>query len=78
MAALVSVSNPTDEAAVSAWLGIGMWTLPLIMVGILLTMVVIAGRRIELDWKSWLFSWFTTSVGITIIILTEPYWPILR
>lgn len=77
MAGVVSLSNPNDEARISEWLGIGMWTLPILVVVVLLAMTVLGSRKLKLGWKAWVLSWLVSSIGITLVIFTEPYWPIL-
>ena len=77
MAAGASIANPNDEARVSEWLGIGMWTLPVIVIAVLLIMTFLGARKLSLGWRSWVFSWVTVSICITAIIFTEPYWPVI-
>ena len=51
IAAGVSVFNLNDEARISDMLGLGPWTLPGIVILILLIPTVIASRHLRLSWK---------------------------
>ncbi len=71
----VSLSTPNDEARVSEWLGVGMWTLPAIMISILFVLTVFGGVLLKLSWRSYLFSFVVVSVLFTAVIIGEPYLP---
>lgn len=78
MATAVSTFNPNDEARVSEWLGIGKWTLPFAVTFLLGWLVYLANERLRLNWQSWLISFIACSLAITLVVLTEPYWPVLN
>lgn len=68
MAAVISLMNPNDEARISLGLGLGLYTLPLIMVAALLILTVIASRRLRLGWKTNLASYLVFTVAVSAIV----------
>lgn len=76
LAAVVSIGNPNDEARISLWLGIGKWSLPLLVLIVLAWWTYRAARRLELGWRSWAICFVGSSIAITVVVLTEQHWPI--
>ncbi len=70
-ASLVSVVYPNDEARVSLFLGLGKWTLPLIVTTALLILVAKASRRLLLGWKDQLASYAVASLSIAAIVALD-------
>lgn len=68
LAAGVSLFNPNDEARVSQYLGLGTWTLPLLVVGGLLVLVVSASRRLKLRLLDQVFCYLVASVVVSLIV----------
>ena len=68
LATAVSLSKPNDEARVSQLLGIGTWTLPLIVVVSLLILLVAASRKLELRFRDQFFCFFVSSVVVTLVV----------
>jgi hypothetical protein len=67
-ATAVSVFNPNDEARISLELGMGQWTLPLIVCGLLIALTVVASRKLRIGWKTNLLTYLVCTVGITAIV----------
>ncbi len=75
VAMLMSANNPNDEARISAWLGLGTWTLHIAVVAVLLVLTLKAGAKLKLGWRSYIFAYFIVSIALAAIILGEPYVP---
>ncbi|HEX7708388.1 MAG TPA: hypothetical protein VF701_18140 [Thermoanaerobaculia bacterium] len=58
----VSVFNPNDEARLSLAMGLGTWTLPFLVCGVLVALTIIASRRLRATWS------FNT-ISVVLIIL---------
>lgn len=68
MAAGISLFNPNDEARVSLDLGLGQWTLPLLVSGLLVTLTVIASRRLRIGWKTNLLTYLVCTVALSAVV----------
>ena len=68
VAAVVSLFNPNDEARISEALGLGLWTLPVAVVGLLGVMAVVATRRLGLSWRTNLLTWLTATAALSAIV----------
>lgn len=68
VAGLVSFMHPNDEARVSIFLGIGKWTLPVLVAAGLLVLVVRASRRLKLNWKDQLACYAVASLTVSAIV----------
>lgn len=76
VAAGVSVFNPNDEAKLSQLLGLGTWTLPVLVVGGLLALVVVASRRLQLKLRDQLLCYVVASVAVTLVVGVDmALWP---
>lgn len=76
VAAGVSVFNPNDEAKLSQLLGLGTWTIPVLVVGGLLALVVVAGRRLQLTFRDQLLCYVVASVAVTLVVGVDmALWP---
>jgi len=67
----VSLFHLNDEARISDLLGLGPWTLPSLMVGVLLILTVIASRRLRLGWKTNLGAYLVATVATTAIVMGD-------
>lgn len=67
-AGLVSVLHPNDEARVSLFLGLGKWTLPVLVAGILVALVVHASKRLALGWKDHVICYLVASLAVSAIV----------
>lgn len=67
-AALVSLLNPNDEARVSMMLGLGKWTLPVLVAGGLILLAIKASKRLHLAWKDQLLCYLVASVAVSVIV----------
>lgn len=65
LAMAMSVFNPNDEARISRDLGIGMWTLPAIVVAILFALVFVASKRLKLTVRDQVVCYVVASVVVT-------------
>ena len=68
LATVASLFNANDEARVSAWLGWGAWTLPVIVSAGLLALLVAGSRRLRVSWKTLALSWVVASAAVTAVI----------
>ena len=68
LAAGVSLFNPNDEARISSLLGLGTWTLPVLVVIGLLTLVVAASRQLRLSFRDQFFCYLVSSIAVTLIV----------
>ncbi|WP_209348876.1 hypothetical protein [Pontixanthobacter sp. CEM42] len=75
IATAVSLSHPNDEAWVSATLGIGMWTLPALVCGLLAGIFIAVLREEKPDWPWYLAMWAGVSIGYSAVVLGERYFP---
>lgn len=67
-AALVSVLHPNDEARVSMYFGLGKWTLPVLVAGGLIALVVAASKRLGLNWKDQVLCYVVASLTVSAIV----------
>ena len=67
----VSVFNPNDEARISLLLGIGTWTLPLVVVAGLFVLLFAASRRLKLRFLDQFFCYLVASVVVTLIVAVD-------
>lgn len=78
IAAVVSLNYPNDEARISLALGLGKWTLfagVILLLG-LLTASALRGKR--LGWRWYLGAYIGASLGTALVVLGEPWFPVLR
>ncbi|MEO8362119.1 MAG: hypothetical protein ABI672_18970 [Vicinamibacteria bacterium] len=68
LAAGLSLLNPNDEARISLLLGVGMWTLPVAVVGGLFIPLLVASRELRLRFRDQFFCYLVASVAVTLII----------
>lgn len=68
VAGLVTVINPNDEARLSMFLELGMWTLPVAVAALLVALVARAHRRLGLNWKDQLVCYLAASVAVSLIV----------
>ncbi len=68
IAALVSVIQPNDEARISEGLGMGTWTLPILVVLVLFALVYVASRHLKLSARDQIFCYLTASTVIAIVV----------
>lgn len=64
----MSFFNPNDEARVSQLLGLGTWTLPLIVVIGLFVLVVSASRELRLRLRDQVFCYLVASIAVSLIV----------
>ncbi|HYW15021.1 MAG TPA: hypothetical protein VE891_02565 [Allosphingosinicella sp.] len=68
VATVVSLFNPNDEARASQLLGLGVWTIPALVVLGLGALTFAASRKMLLSWKVNLGAYFVSSVVIAAIV----------
>ncbi len=78
IAAAASLNYPNDEARISIALGLGKWTLfgAAILLLALLTAFALRGKR--LGWRWYLGAYIGASVGTALVVLGEPWLPVVR
>jgi len=67
----VSVFNPNDEATLGLLLGVGYWTLPVLVVAGLLVPVWHASRHLNLGWRDHLACYGVASLATILIVGTD-------
>ena len=78
IAAAASLGYPNDEARVSLAVGLGKWTLFVLVISYLAVLFVTLYRRTPRGWRWWLGSYIGASVGFAFNVLGEPYLPALH
>jgi hypothetical protein len=68
VAGLVSFLHPNDEARVSLYFGLGKWTLPVLVAGGLIALVVAASKRLGLGWKDQVLCYVVASLAVSAIV----------
>ena len=72
MAAGISlIVHLNDEARVSVALGLPPFTLHLLVAGGLIVLTVVAGIRLKLSWRAWIFSWLVGSAAVSAIVYLD-------
>lgn len=75
LATVMTLFNPNDEAKIGQLLGIGKWTLPLLVTAGLLILFVAVSRRMKLGIRDHLFSFVVASVVVSLIEgLDRAFW----
>ncbi len=75
LAAFASFSNPNDEARVSEWLGLGPWTLHILVIAGLLALVFKGGTYLKFGWRSYALAYLAVSLGLAGVIMGESFLP---
>jgi len=76
LAGLMNAINVNDEGRVSQYLGIGTFTLSLIVSGLLLFMVYNVSKKYTLNWKFQLGTYLIVMVVSSILILSDQFFQI--
>ncbi len=76
LAGLMNIINPNDEGRISIFLGIGTFTLPIIISGLLFFMVYKISKMHNLNWKFQLATTLVVMVVSSILILTDQFYGI--
>jgi hypothetical protein len=71
VAGLVSVLHPNDEARLGLYLGIGKWTLPVLVAAGLVFLAVTGARRLGLGWKDHLALYLVASLAVSAIVAVD-------
>ena len=74
LAMAVSVFNPNDEARISRDLGLGLWTLPALVVVALLILVYLSSRRLRITAREQLVCYLVASVVVTVFVGADYLW----
>ncbi len=75
LATIVSLNNANDEMRVSMSLGLGPWTLPILVTSVLLVMSIYAFKKIKPGYGYLISVWLGSSFAVTLVIFGEPYLP---
>ncbi|NJC06955.1 hypothetical protein GGQ97_002748 [Sphingomonas kaistensis] len=78
IAAAASLNYPNDEARISIALGLGKWTLFGAVISLLALLTAFALRGKRLGWRCYLGAYIGASVGTALVVLGEPWLPVLR
>lgn len=69
MAMVVSIYNPNDEARVSEWLGIKLWTLPILVVLLLFLLIYKSSKQQGYTFKFNAINYLLATVCISAVVL---------
>jgi hypothetical protein len=72
-AAVVSLLHPNDEARISMLLGLGKWTLPVLVAGGLILLAAKAGKRFQLTWKDQVLCYLVASLAVSVIVAADRF-----
>ena len=75
MATVISIFNLNDEARVSEWLGIGQWTLPVLVVLFLFSLVYKSSKQQGYTFKFNIINYLLTTVYVSAVVLLNPKSP---
>jgi len=76
LAAGVSLlANPNDEYRIGEALGIGVWTVHILVLVILWGMIVLAAKKLRPGWMYVFWAWLSISIGVSMVVFGEPYLP---
>lgn len=70
---LVSVMHPNDEARLGMFLGLGKWTLPVLVAGGLIFLTIKASKRLQLRWKDQLACYLVASLAVSAIVAIDRF-----
>ncbi len=76
LAGQMNIINPNDEGRISAFLGIGTYTLPIVVCGFLFYLVYAISRKYKLDWKFQLATTLIVMFASSILILSDQFFGI--
>lgn len=76
LAGLMNVINSNDEGRISLYLGLGTFTLPIIVSGILFFLVYKISKKYNLDWKFQLATTLIIMVASSVLILADQFFKI--
>lgn len=68
VAGLVSVMHPNDEARLGMYLGLGKWTLPVLVAAGLIALALHGARRFKLTWKDHVLCYLVASLAVSAIV----------
>ncbi len=72
------LANPNDEYRIGEALGIGAWTVHVIVLLILAGMLFFAASKMRPGWMYLFWAWLGVSIGVSLVVFAEPYLPCLR
>jgi hypothetical protein len=75
IAGLMSFIIPNDEARVSEYLGLGTWTLHILVIAFLLGLTIFAGRHMKFRLRDYGLAYLVVSMVAAIIVFIEPSLP---
>ncbi|UUR09190.1 hypothetical protein [Sphingomonas glaciei] len=78
IAAAASLNYPNDEARISIALGLGKWTLFGAVILLLALLTAFALREKRLGWRWYLGAYIGASLGTALVVLGEPWLPVVR
>ena len=73
LAGFMNFINPNDEGRISAFLGIGTFTLPIMVSGLLYVMVYKISKKHSLNWKLQLWTTLIVMIMSSILILIDQF-----
>ncbi|WP_421889244.1 hypothetical protein [Marinoscillum sp.] len=76
MAGFMNFINPNDEGRISAFLGLGTFTIPILITVLLFLMVYKTSQKHHLNWKFQLATTLMVMIFSSILILSDQFWGI--
>jgi hypothetical protein len=68
MATVISLFHANDEARISSALGLGPWTLPILVTVALAALTWVGSRHLRLSWKTNVLAYLVCTVTVSVII----------
>jgi hypothetical protein len=68
MAAVMTLMQPNDEAAITLAMGWGRWSGHALVVALLVGMTIWGARHLRIGWKANLLAWAVASVAVTAVV----------
>ena len=73
LAGVMNFVNPNDEGRISAYLEFGTFTIPIVVTGVLFSMIYLISRKYRLNWKFQVWTTFIVMVTSSILILSDQF-----
>jgi hypothetical protein len=68
LAAGASIFNENEEARISSYLGLGLWTIPAIVVTALFLLTYVGSRRLKLSLREQFFCYVAVSLAVSFVV----------
>ncbi|PHR56285.1 MAG: hypothetical protein COA43_14090 [Robiginitomaculum sp.] len=75
LAMFMSLNSPNDEARVSEWLGLGQWSLHILVIAVLLGLTLKGGSYMKFRWRAYGLAYLAVSLAIAGVVMGEAFIP---